>query len=201
MTRPIALYARVSTADQRPDTQLDSLRRYAGDRGTEAREFIDHGVSGAKDRRPSLDRLLAACRRREVGAVVVTKLDRLARSVRHLHNLAAEFEALGVALVVLDQSIDTSTPTGRLLFTMLGAVAEFERELIRERTTSGVAAARRRGRHPGRPPVLDRRTEARCRRLASKGDSLRTIAEKVGVSRMTVQRALHGVSPAKAEAN
>ena len=94
-------------------------------------EYVDHGVSGAKDSRPALDEMLEAVRLRRVGAVVVTKLDRLARSVRHLITLAAELEALGVDLVVLDQAIDTGTPAGRLMFHVLGSIAEFERDLIR----------------------------------------------------------------------
>ena len=150
--RRIALYARVSTADQHPEAQLLALRPYAGARGLEvAGEYIDHGVSGSKDRRPALDRLMADARRRRFDAVAVTKLDRLARSTRHLVNLAAELDAVGVDLVVLDQAIDTGTPAGRLLFHVLGAIGEFERDLIRERTVAGLRAARRRGARIGRP--------------------------------------------------
>ena len=116
----LALYARVSTTDQHPDAQLAELRAYAARRGAEAAEYVDHGVFGAKDRRPALDAVMAAVRRREVEAVVVTRLDRVARSVRHLTQLAVELEALGVALVVLNQAIDTSTPSGRLLFPRAG---------------------------------------------------------------------------------
>ncbi len=133
---------------------------------------------------------MAAVRRREVEAVVVTKLDRMARSVRHLTGLAAELEPLGVALVVLDQAIDTSTPTGRLLFHVLGAIAEFERDLVRERTAAGLAAARRRGRHPGRPRAMDQASRARARRLRLSGHPIRAIAEKLGVSKSVVAREL-----------
>ncbi len=153
---------------------------------------MDHGVSGRKDRREALDRLAPAVRRREVDAVAVTKLDRLARSVRHLTNLAAELEALGVDLVVLDQGIDTSTPTGRLLFNVLAAIGEFEGDLIRERTKAGLAAARRRGRHPGRPRALDARQVARARRMASSGRSVRDVAKVLGCSPNTVHRAIRG---------
>src|SRR3990172_6558068 len=111
--RRIALYARVSTADQTPEPQLHALREYAARRGLDAVEHVDRGASGARARRPALDRLLAAVHRREVDAVAVTKLDRLARSVRHLCELAADLDARGVALVVLDQGIDTTTPSGR----------------------------------------------------------------------------------------
>ncbi len=184
----VALYARVSTKDQNPDTQLQALREYAARRGTEALEYVDHGISGARDRRPALDELMQAARRRGVDAVVCTKLDRLARSVRHLTELGAEFEALGVNLVVLDQAIDTSTPTGRLLFNVLGCIAEFERDLIRERVISGLAAAKVRGAPIGRPRRLDAQGIQRVRRLRDSGHTVRAIATKLGVSASTVQR-------------
>src|SRR5262245_30357042 len=161
----LGLYARVSTTEQRPEAQLYTLRTYAERRGIPATEYVDHGISGAKGRRPALAALRAAARRRAIAAVVVPKLDRLARSVRHLTALTAELDALGVSLVVLDQSIDTSTPAGRFLFHALAAVAEFERDLIRERTAAGLAAARRRGARLGRPPVPDARARARVHRL------------------------------------
>lgn len=186
----ISLYARVSTSDQHADAQLADLRAYAKRRSLHALEYVDAGVSGARDRRPALDQLLAAVRRREVSTVVVTKLDRVARSVRHLTALAAELEALGVDLVVLDQAIDTGTPTGRLLFHVLGSIAEFERDLIAERTRAGLAAARRRGRHPGRPRALDASQAARVQRLRASGHSIRAIAEKLEVSKSVVARAV-----------
>ena len=121
----VALYARVSTADQTVEPQIHALRQYAAARGLEqVVEYIDHGISGARDRRPALDRLVADARRRRLDMVAVVKLDRLARSVRHLTQLAGDFEALGVGLVVLDQGIDTTTPSGRLLVHLLAAVAE-----------------------------------------------------------------------------
>ncbi|HME70612.1 MAG TPA: recombinase family protein [Myxococcota bacterium] len=154
----VALYARVSTTDQRPEIQVESLRGYSQARGLGVvGEYVDHGVSGAKDRRPALDRLLADARRRRFDVVACVKLDRLARSVHHLTSLAREFEALGIDLVVLDQAIDTSTPAGRLLFHVLGSIAEFERDLIRERTVAGMRAAKKRGARIGRPQAdLDR---------------------------------------------
>jgi DNA invertase Pin-like site-specific DNA recombinase len=125
----IGLYARVSTQEQATEPQLDVLRSYANRRGEAAREFIDHGFSGRRDQRPALDELMAAVRKREIKTVVVAKLDRLARSVRHLTNLVGELEALGADLVVTDQGIDTATPTGKLLFHVLAAIGEFERDL------------------------------------------------------------------------
>ncbi len=189
--RPLraALYARVSTADQHAEVQLHALRDYAARRELEALEYLDHGVSGAKDRRPALDRLLRDAQARRFDVLAVTKLDRHARSVRHLVALTAELEALGVGLVVLDQGLDTSTPAGRLLFHVLGAIAEFERDLIVERTSAGLAAARRRGARLGRPPVLDRRGRQRALRLRASGHSVRAIAAVLGVSVGTV----HGV--------
>ncbi len=186
--RRIAIYARVSTVDQHPEVQLERLRQYAAARGVEAVEFVDHGVSGRKDKRPALDKLLGTARRREVSAVVVVKLDRLARSVRHLTRLAEEFEALSVDLVVLDQAIDTGTPAGRLLFSMLGAIAEFEGDLIRDRTRAGLAAARRRGVQLGRPPVVDDLMRSRIQRLRRCGRSYSEIASATGISRTSVIR-------------
>jgi len=185
--RRIALYARVSTTDQRPEIQLHGLRLYAEARGLEvAEEYVDHGVSGAKDRRPALDRLVAGARRRRFDAIGISKLDRLARSVRHLTALGAELEALGVDLIVIDQSIDTSTPAGRLLFNVLGSIAEFERDLIRERVNQGIAAARRRGAKLGRPRVeID---GDRVARLRAAGQSVRGIAAMLGVSKDAVAR-------------
>ncbi|MHC4224062.1 MAG: recombinase family protein [Planctomycetota bacterium] len=192
--RRIALYARCSTAEQHPEAQLHELRAYARRRGAEAVEHVDIAESGAKDRRPALDRLLAATRRREVDAVVVVKLDRLARSVRHLTALAGEFEALGVDLVVLDQSIDTGTPAGRLLFHVLGSIAEFERDLIRDRTRQGLAAARRRGARLGRPRRLDAAAAERARDLRRCGASVREVAQALGVGLGTAHAAVRGVA-------
>jgi DNA invertase Pin-like site-specific DNA recombinase len=190
----IALYARSSTRGQKLTAQLEALRDYAAHRGGEALEFVDRGVSGAQDRRPALDRLMEAVRRREVNAVAITKLDRMARSVRHLTEVAAELEAVRVSLVVLDQAIDTGTPSGQLLFNVLGSIAEFERDLIRERVSAGLKAAKRRGQQLGRPPALDARGIARARRLRASGHSVRAIAGKLGVGSSTVQRVTRGVA-------
>jgi DNA invertase Pin-like site-specific DNA recombinase len=182
----------VSTPDQDPDVQLQPLREHAARRGWEAIDFTDRGVSGRRASRPGLDALLATARRRQVDIVVVVKLDRLARSVRHLTLLAAELEALGIQLVVLDQQLDTSTPSGRLLFTVLSAIAEFEADLVRERTIAGLAAARRRGRNPGRPTKLNPAAVQRAKRLAATGNSIRAIAEMLGCSPVTALRAVRG---------
>jgi DNA invertase Pin-like site-specific DNA recombinase len=198
----LAIYARCSTGSQDLEPQLLALRAYASGRDAETppREFLDHAVSGRRSSRPGLDALRAAARRREFGALAVVRLDRLARSLQDLLTLVAELDALGVRLVVLDGpgAMDTATPQGKLVVSVLGAMAEFEAALARERTLAGLRAARARGATFGRPPVMDARTAARCRRLAKSGYSLREIADRVGVSRMTVQRVLRGVSRAKA---
>ena len=183
----VALYCRVSTLEQRPEIQQEALRRYARDRGLEiASEYVDHGVSGGKDRRPALDRLIADARRQRFDAVACTKLDRLARSVHHLTTVARELEALGIDLVVVDQAIDTSTPSGRLLFNVLGSIAEFERDLIRERTAAGMQAAKRRGRHVGRPRAAVDRME--LAKGIESGASVSQLARTLGVSRSTARR-------------
>ncbi len=184
----VALYARVSTGGQTAENQLLALRAFAGHRGWTATEFTDHGVSGAREKRPQLDALLAAARARKVDVVACVKLDRLARSVSHLVTLVRELEVLGVDLVVLDQAIDTTTPAGRLLFHVLAAIAEFERDLIRDRVLAGLKRARAHGQRLGRPRVsLDL---PRAGRLLAEGRSVRAVAKLLGVSRMTLSRAV-----------
>ena len=130
----VAIYVRVSRLDQQPENQILELRRYVAARGWEAREFVERGVSGATDRRPALNALLAEVRRRRVQVVVCWKLDRLGRNLTHLVNTLQEFRALAVEFVTLGEGIDTSTPAGRLMFGLLASIAEFERERLRERT-------------------------------------------------------------------
>jgi DNA invertase Pin-like site-specific DNA recombinase len=169
----------VSTTDQQPENQLLALRSFAMARGWSAVEFVDHGVSGTKERRPQLDAMLAAVRSRKVDVVVVVKLDRLARSLHHLVALGQELQALGLDLVAIDQAVDSTTPSGRLLFGLLGAVAEFERDLIRDRVMAGLRRARAAGVRVGRPKRLIKATHAR--RLLSEGKSLRQVAKELNV--------------------
>jgi DNA invertase Pin-like site-specific DNA recombinase len=187
-----ALYARVSTHEQTPENQLAALHSFAGARGWRVSEYIDHGVSGAKERRPALDALLVAARARKVDVVACVKLDRLARSTHHLVTLAKELEALGIDLVVLDQAIDTTTPSGRLLFHMLAAIAEFERDLIRDRVIAGVRRARAQGRRLGRPREQHVEPD-RARALLAQGLSLRAVARQLGVHHTAVRRVLAAV--------
>src|SRR6516225_7836315 len=169
--------------------QIAELRDYCARRGWEiAGEYVDVGVSGAKERRPQLDRLLVDCRKRGVDAVVVYRYDRFARSLRQLVNALCEFEALGIQFVSLHEGVDTSTPNGRLVFGIFASIAEFERELIRDRVRSGLAAARHKGRKLGRPRLeMD---QGRIVRLRANGASLRAISDQLGISVGSVHRAL-----------
>lgn len=189
-----ALYARVSThAGQRPEMQVAELREYCTRRGWEIMgEFVDTGVSGARERRPELDRMLTACRRRQIDAVVVYRYDRFARSLRQLVNALCEFDSLGIQFISLHEGVDTSTPNGRLVFGIFASIAEFERELIRERVRSGIAVARAQGKRIGRPrrPV----DAARVRELRALGWSWAQIARELGTGLGTVHRAGHSVS-------
>ena len=146
-----AIYARVSTHDQNPDNQLEELRRFAAARGWDAKEYVDHGVSGAKERRPALDVLVADAKRRRFDAIVVWRLDRLGRNLKHLITLLDEMTALGIAFVSLAEGIDATTPAGKLQLHILGAIAEFERGRIQERVKAGLARARAQGKRLGRP--------------------------------------------------
>src|SRR6185295_19216890 len=158
------LYARVSTKNngQNPETQLIPLREYASNHGlTIVNEFVEHGISGAKERRPRLDALMADASKGKFDAVIVWKFDRFARSTRHLVQALEEFQSLGIHFVSLTEAIDTSTPMGRMVFTVLGAVAELERSLICERVASGLARARKQGKQLGRPKVIVDRERVR----------------------------------------
>jgi DNA invertase Pin-like site-specific DNA recombinase len=173
------LYARVSTAEQTPENQLGALRAFAAARGWRPTEYVDHGISGAKERRPALDALLAAVRARKLDVLCIVKLDRLARSTRQLVTLAAELEALRVDLVVLDQAIDTTTPAGRLLFNVLASIAEFERDLIRDRVMAGMRRAKALGIRCGRPRKYDLEP-GDVAALRAEGLSLSEIGRRLG---------------------
>jgi DNA invertase Pin-like site-specific DNA recombinase len=187
-----AIYARVSTnSGQDPHMQIRELREYCQRRGWEiAGEYVDAGVCGAKEHRPQLDVLLAACRKRRVDAVVVYRYDRFARSLRQLVNALEEFRSLGIEFISLHEGVDTSTPNGRLVFGIFASIAEFERELIRDRVKSGIAAARSKGKRLGRPRVsVD---ALRIAALRNSGASWSTIARQLGLSAGTAKRAYYG---------
>ena len=185
-----AIYARVSTHNgQKPEMQLRELREYCNRREWKvAGEFVDTGISGTKEHRPALDRLLAECRKRQVDAVVVYRYDRFARSLRQLVNALEEFRALGIDFVSLHEGVDTSTPNGRLVFGIFASIAEFERELIRDRVRSGLALAKARGKQLGRPRVdVDR---ARIASVRAQGHSWAKICKELSLSKGTAQRAI-----------
>jgi DNA invertase Pin-like site-specific DNA recombinase len=185
----IAIYARVSTTTgQNPDAQLRELREYCVRRGWEIDgEYVDVGFSGATEKRPRLDQLLAGCKKRLFEAVVVYRYDRFARSLRHLVNALGEFDALGIQFVSIHEGIDTTTPNGRLVFGIFASIAEFERELIRDRVRSGLAAARARGKRLGRP-----RRDVDIQRVAALragGHSWRDVGRALGIGVATARAA------------
>src|SRR5580700_3552215 len=149
-----ALYARVSTLDQNCEVQLEDLRRFASQRFAPYREYIDVGVSGAQRSRPQLDLLKRDARQRRFDVVLVWKFDRFARSLKHLIESLDEFNSLGIDFVSYTEGVDTTTPSGQLLFHIVGAVAQFERDLIGERVRAGLAHARAMGKHIGRPRAI-----------------------------------------------
>jgi DNA invertase Pin-like site-specific DNA recombinase len=176
-----AIYARVSTFDQEPENQLAEIRRYIAARGWTAEEYVDRGVSGAKDRRPALDRLLVDARRRRFDVVVVWRLDRLGRNLRHLITLLEEYQALGIAFVSLNEGIDATTPAGKLQMHILGAIAEFERARIAERVKAGLQRARAQGTRLGRPRKVPTT-------IIVPGGSVRAAALTWGVPKSTAAR-------------
>ena len=194
-----AIYARVSksTGAQSPEMQLRELREFCARRGwTLFGEYVDQ-ASGSIENRSALQRLLSDCRRRRVKVVVVYRYDRFARSLRQLVNALEEFRALNIDFVSLHEGVDTSTPNGRLIFGIFASIAEFERELIRERIKSGLDAARAKGKRLGRPRGISNgagglRTEvedaAQIRALRSTGTSWRAISKQLSIPLGTVWR-------------
>ncbi|MBZ5720734.1 MAG: recombinase family protein [Acidobacteriia bacterium] len=186
----VAIYARVSTTNgQSPEMQLSDLREYASRRGWEVfAEYVDNGVSGAKESRPELNRLMADAHRRHFDVVLCWKVDRFGRSLKHLVNSLADLDSYGIAFVSLRDNLDLSTPSGRLMFQIIGAMAEFERSLIQERVRAGLRNAKIKGKILGRPPLaLDC---SRIARLRASGASIRTISAQLGVSASTVHKTL-----------
>jgi len=187
----VAIYARVSTTNHGQDVTLQTreLHQFAEARGwTMAGAYIDDGVSGAKDSRPELNRLMADAHKRCFDVVAVWRFDRFARSVSHLLRALETFSALGIAFVSLSEQMDTTTPTGKMVFTVLGAVAELERSLIAERVRAGLRNARAKGKTLGRPRVTV--DAARIGRLRAQGRSIREIADDLGYSRGVVHKTL-----------
>jgi DNA invertase Pin-like site-specific DNA recombinase len=188
----VAVYARVSTVGngQSPEMQLRELREYSERRGWElAGEYVDAGVSGGKDSRPELNRLMMDAHKRKFDIVCVWKFDRFARSVSHLLRALETFKSLGIDFCSYLEQMDTTTPTGKMIFTVLGAVAELERSLIAERVRAGLRNARAKGKRLGRPSASVNDSELRA--LLDSGLSMLTVGEKLGISSATVCRRSH----------
>jgi len=188
-TPRVALYARVSTTDQSTDSQLLDLRRYVSERGWNIfKEYVDEGISGTKDSRPALNELMNDAKKRRFNMVLVWRFDRFARSTKHLILALEEFKNLGIDFVSYQENIDTSSPLGSAIFTIISAVAQLERDIIAERVKAGLRRAKENGKKLGRPKVeVD--GEA-IQRLRSEGLSLRAIARKMRVSRTTISEIL-----------
>jgi DNA invertase Pin-like site-specific DNA recombinase len=186
----VAIYGRVSTTNHGQDVcmQTRELEQFAQARGWRlADSYLDIGISGTRDRRPELDRLMADAHRRKFDVVIVWRFDRFARSVSHLLRALENFNALGIAFVSLNENVDTTTPTGKMIFTILGAVAELERSLIVERVRAGLRNARTKGKTLGRPrKTVD---AGRIATLRAQGLSLRSIATELGIGLATLHRA------------
>jgi DNA invertase Pin-like site-specific DNA recombinase len=188
----VALYARVSTlhGQQDPEMQLSELREYATRRGLSVfEEYVDLGVSGSKESRPALNRLMSDAQRCSFDAVLVWKIDRFGRSLKHLVNSLADLSAYGIAFISLRDHLDLSTASGRLMFQIIGAMAEFERALIQERVKAGLRNAKAKGKRIGRPRrAVDL---VKVVELRVQGRSWRDIAQELGVGVGTVYRTLH----------
>jgi DNA invertase Pin-like site-specific DNA recombinase len=199
-TKRAAIYVRVSTNDQDTGLQETELREYVESRGWSCTVYRDQGQSGAKSERPALTALMNDLRKRKADVVVVWALDRLARSLKHLLTIAEECRLLGVDLVSLRQNIDTTLPAGRLTFAVLGAVAEFEREMLRERVKAGMAQARRAGKRVGRPALrhFSAQELERMQLLRTQGTSIRKLATFFGTTQWMAARLTNRVAGAAA---
>jgi DNA invertase Pin-like site-specific DNA recombinase len=188
--RRVALYARVSTTDQTCDNQLRDLREYCRARGwDQVTEYVDEGISGTTDKRPALAGLMTAVKGRKVDVVVVVAFDRFGRSVRHLVESLELFRHLGVKFISLREQIDTGSPLGQAIFTIIAAIAQLERSLIVERVKAGLRRARAEGKHIGRPPLrvdIVAIDDVLSRKLSS-----RSAAKELGISETSLRRLLH----------
>ena len=183
-TARVAIYARVSTTDQSKEAQLLDLRRYISDRSWLVfEEYCDNGISGTKDSRPALNKLMDDARKRKFDVVLVWRFDRFARSTKHLILALEEFRNLGIDFVSYQENIDTSSPLGGAIFTIISAVAQLERDIIAERVRAGLRRARNNGKKLGRPSAKFNQEE--LLRLHSQGLSTRQIASRLGLKKST----------------
>jgi DNA invertase Pin-like site-specific DNA recombinase len=189
-SKSVAIYARVSTDKQKVDMQLNELRQFAARSGWRIhREYIDQSFTGANTNRPAFSEMMDEARKRKFNVLLVWKLDRLSRSLKDLINTLDELGSLGIDFVSYDNNLDTSTPTGKLVFQIVGAVAEFEKDIIKERVIAGLANARRKGKRLGRPPV-DADLYARAKELRLQGLSFRKIAQGLKIDEGTIRKRL-----------
>jgi len=192
----VALYTRVSTNDQSVEMQTSDLKRYCDQRGFEVyKEYCDQGISGVKDKRPGLDELMADARKRRFDAVLCWRFDRFARSTRHLINSLEEFRNLGIDFVSFQENIDTSSPLGKAIFTIVSAISELERNIILERVRAGLKRARENGTILGRPKRLDLDVKELQRMRDKEKLSFRQIAKKVKACPATVYKSLKNPGP------
>ncbi len=188
----IAVYARVSTTDQSTESQLLDLRRYVRERGWDIfREFVDEGISGTKDSRPALNELMNDAKKRRFDVVLVWRFDRFARSTKHLILALEEFKNLGIDFVSYQENIDTSSPLGSAIFTIISAVAQLERDIIAERVKAGLRRARENGKKLGRPRVAVDVTKIAA--LRDEGHSWAKISRELGIGKGTAQRAFYSL--------
>ena len=187
----VAIYARVSTSEQSPELQLRDLRQYATARLLTVSEYVDTGFSGAKQSRPALDRLMDDARKRRFDCVLVWRFDRFARSTKHLLLALEEFRSLGVQFISYQENIDTTSPLGQALFTIVSAVAQLERDLIRERVRAGLRNARANGKKFGRPRAHVDAVQVAALRAA--GRSWSQVCQTLNLSKGTAQRAFYGL--------
>lgn len=183
----VAIYARVSTKDQSAEMQLRELRNYVKARDFIVfKEYIDHGISGTKEKRPALNQLMFDARKKKFDVVLVYRFDRFARSTKHLIDALNEFNHLKIDFISYNENIDTSSPLGKAMFTIVSAIGQLERDIIAQRVKSGLANARANGKMIGRPP----KDRVKIIELRKNGFSIRQIAKSLGISKGAVQNAI-----------
>ncbi len=187
-TKTVAIYARVSTDRQKVDMQINELRQFAARSGWNIyEEYIDQNYSGGNTKRPAFTAMMDAARKRKFDLLLVWKLDRLSRSLKDLIVTLDELGSCGIDFVSYDNNLDTSTPTGKLVFQIVGAVAEFEKEIIRERVVAGLATARNKGKRLGRPPI-SKYVYDQALKMRSEGLSYRNIGKVLGIDEGTIRK-------------
>lgn len=199
-SKRVALYQRCSTTDQNVEMQDTDLKQDCEQRGlTVYKVYVDKGISGAKDKRPALDALMSDARKRRFDAVLVWRSDRFARSTKHLITALEEFRHYGIDFISFQENIDTSSPMGKAMFTVVAAVAELERSLIAERVKAGLRNAKAKGKHIGRKFTEETqpKTVAKVFAMRKRGLGMCRIADEVGLSSRTVWRLLRAVQAAQ----